>query len=308
MAGEWDSVSTIVPQSSWDSVSHVSDPQNYLQRVGFVWSGSVPQAQAEIQKTAAEDAAGQGANPMGALHTAGTIAGAVSKNILAPITETAPVQDMYKDINAAVQGFIQNHPKIAEGVHDFAQRYPNTLKAMGDIGNILGMATIGTGIAKETIPVTTQIMDKGIGRFASELSGVSEEALRKYGTGMGQGAKELAAASGTQQQIGTDLVHAIRNWDNYVPEMQAVKEALPNMPPIKIDNLVNTLERAKKPNAVLSDTKAVNAQIDNKIKEIKAAGGKSGTLYAEDAMNLRKELDGIVEDDEHPTEDEPVGA
>ena len=59
--------------------------------------------------------------------------------------------------------------------------------------------------APKLISGGSKLLNSVAGRAASGLSGASEKALRKFGYGLGQGAKELKAAAGQQDAIATSL-------------------------------------------------------------------------------------------------------
>ena len=77
--------------------------------------------------------------------------------------------------------------------------------------------------------------NKLLGKFAEELSGVSEEALRKAKP-VSKGAKALKVAAGTQRKIGKKILNNLENLDEFLPESGIINKALKDMPPVNIFN------------------------------------------------------------------------
>ncbi len=153
--------------------------------------------------------------------------------------------------------------------------------ALPGAGKLVGLAAKGT--------------NKFLGRLAQELSGISEEALRTYGTGLGQGAKDLAAQAGKQDEIGKKLVNVLDNLDDYLPEKQIVDAALEKMPPVNAQNAIAALEASKTPGR-LKSTRASNQKIEEMISDIRSLGGESGMVPAADFRALRKDIDAEIGD------------
>ena len=178
--------------------------------------------------------------------------------------------------------------------------YKDVLKGAVELGgNIASDPTVILGVAGKAIGSGLKaIGTKGnqmLGRLAQELSGVSEEALRKVGTGFGKGAKELKAAAGTQKQIGEKLLDALDNFDQYLPEKQIIDDAVKNMPPVNVTNTLKTLEDAKT-TGMLSGTKKINEEIEQLVNEISGLANQDGTIPAEMFIELRREIDDIIGD------------
>lgn len=172
-----------------------------------------------------------------------------------------------------------------------------------------GVTEIAGGIASDPTAIIslagktagkalTAVGKKGnelLGKLTQELSGVSEETLRKVGSGLGKGAKELKDAAGTQKQIGDKLLDALDNFDDYLPEKKIVSDALQNMPPVNVNNTINTLSQAKA-TGMLSGTKKINSEIDELITDIAAAADDQGNMPAAQFSELRKEIDKVIGD------------
>jgi hypothetical protein len=155
-------------------------------------------------------------------------------------------------------------------------------------GAALPVAAAGVGaVAKWT--------NGKLGKLAEGLSGVSEEALRVHGAGFGQGAKDLAQAAGKQGEIGKNLVDALDNLDDFLPEKAAVDRALKEIPAVNISNTLGSLEKAKT-GGVLSSSRATNEKIDGLIKDIAGAADETGNIPAEKFRAIRKEIDELVGD------------
>lgn len=139
-----------------------------------------------------------------------------------------------------------------------------------------------------------------LGKLASQLSNVSEATLRKWGTGLGKGAKELRAIHGKQKEIGDKILGALENFDDYIPEKQIVDKAVEKMPPISLENTIQVLEDSKisprKGGRLLPHEVSANSKIDGFIRglqgdnptpaqvaasDLKAVASKSGVMAGE---------------------------
>lgn len=131
----------------------------------------------------------------------------------------------------AVSGAIHQADKVAQGGEFSGKELATEAGISAAIPG--GMSTLG-GIAKG--------VNQGLGKLASELSLVSEETLRKWGTGLGKGAKELKEVSNSQHKIGGKILDAIENFDDYIPEKAIVDDAIKNMPNIELANTVKAIQ------------------------------------------------------------------
>lgn len=145
----------------------------------------------------------------------------------------------------------------------------------------VGLAKIGTKVTGAGKKLATKI--------ASGLTGVSEEALETAGTKTG--AKALRAAAGNQQEIGQDILNALDNIEDYLPEKDIINKAVTEMPPIDINKTINVLESAKIKNPVGS-AKQANAKIDEMIKDLRI----SEKIEATEFRQLRKQIDAEIGD------------
>ncbi len=139
-----------------------------------------------------------------------------------------------------------------------------------------------------------KVLNKGSGKLAQELSGVSEEALRLGSTKAGRQA--LREASGKQAEIGQKISDAVGDFHEYLPEKEVVQEALKRMPEVDISGVLESLNKAKmelQKGAQLPYKKDAIRAIDAHIQGIRR--GRNGfpktKMSAEEAYQLRRELD-----------------
>jgi len=131
-----------------------------------------------------------------------------------------------------------------------------------------------------------------LGKLASQLSNVSEATLRKWGTGLGKGAKELKEIHGKQKEIGGQILDALNNFDEYIPEKKVVDQALEKMPNISMQKTIETAKQA------LSDIpmQNTNATEVNKLKSVlKDIESKGPELSAKEFKKLRAQIDNIAD-------------
>lgn len=147
----------------------------------------------------------------------------------------------------------------------------------GGIGAVSGVAKLG---------------NVALGKLASQLSNVSEEALRKWGMGVGKGSRELKDIYGKQKEIGDKLLDALENFEKYTPEKQVVDEALKQMPNIKTDKVVKYLEGAIDNFPMKNTNKASVTSLKNVLSDLKESGGD---LTATQFKELRRQIDDIVD-------------
>lgn len=161
--------------------------------------------------------------------------------------------------------------------------------ALGGALPLAGKATV------ETAKVAGKWGNKLLGKAAEEFSGVSEEALRTYGTGLGDGAKKIREAAGTQHDIGQKLVNMLDKLDDYLPEKEIVDKALNEMPPVNVTKTLETLEGAKS-GGVLKSSRDVNEKIAGLVDDLRAATDEAGNIPAQAYREIRKELDVLAGD------------
>lgn len=177
---------------------------------------------------------------------------------------------------------------VSAGVHQSDRALQGEDVSLKDAGKEVLMSA--------AVPVAVGLPAKGanklLGGLASSLSNVSEETLRKWGTGFGKGAKELKQIHGTQQQIGKKILTALDDYDQFIPERQAIDEVLASMPDMPMSNTLKTIQKT------IDDfplKKTNKSQID-KLKDLLIdAKSKGESLSASDFKKFRGEIDDIVE-------------
>lgn len=161
------------------------------------------------------------------------------------------------------------------------------------VGNILSdPSTILSPFAK-IAQKGVSFGNKLLGRFAQELSGVSEEALRKAGTKAGREALESAA--GSQREIGKKILATLDDYDKFLPEKQAIDNALDNMGNIDGKKIIDALKKHKV-GSKLKQSKAANESIQQMIDDVAASVGKDGKISPKEAIQLRREIDDVIGD------------
>ncbi len=187
-----------------------------------------------------------------------------------------------------------------------------TLEPVKNIGK--GIVEIVGGAAGDPLTYASGLvkgaaktLKKPIGKIASEVSGVPEDALRAYGTGIGPQAQAIRKAAGTEARIANRVVDAIENFDEYIPEKAVVNNALEQMPPMDFQKVMQVIDDAK----VIEGSDAARAA-NRKLDRIKnlwseltvekgpelygPAGQKLNTdkivkIPAKDFRKVRKQLD-----------------
>lgn len=148
-------------------------------------------------------------------------------------------------------------------------------------------AAIGGGLA-----VTTKFANAALGKLASQLSNVSEETLRKWGTGLGKGAKELKEINGKQKEIGDKILGALENFDDYIPEKKIVDDALEKLPAISMKNTIAAAKSALNDIPMKNTNSAEVTKLKNVIKDIEDKGEE---LTATEFKKFRAQIDNIAD-------------
>ena len=139
--------------------------------------------------------------------------------------------------------------KISEWYNSLSEAEKANYGSAVDILELLGIGTgakAGVKAAKSSAVTTGKTLkgiDKAIGKISQETSGVSEEALRMAGTKAGR--ETLKNAANKQYEIGKKLVDMVDNAEDYMPEREIVNNALDNMPPINLKNVLQEIDNAK---------------------------------------------------------------
>lgn len=152
--------------------------------------------------------------------------------------------------------------------------------------------TAVSGAIPAVLQPVSKLVNKSLGALSSQLSNVSEESLRKWGFGIGQGAKELKAMSGKQRDIGKNLLDALDNFDEFIPEKQIVDEALSKMPPVSTSNISAGLDKAIEGISLKASNKGQIAKLKNNLKDIRSKGDM---ISAEEFKNLRGDIDKLID-------------
>lgn len=156
-------------------------------------------------------------------------------------------------------------------------------------GNMLSDPFLLKGLASGIVKGAFKGSNKLLGRTASELSNISEEALRTYGTGIGKGSKALKAAAGTERKIADKLVDVIDNFDDYIPEKQIIDKALGNMPPMNFNKVYKTMDNVQ----VIGGTETA-LKANAKIKRLKNLWKGIGPIPAKKFREIRTQLDNEI--------------
>lgn len=138
--------------------------------------------------------------------------------------------------------------------------------------------------------------NKIIGRLAGALSGVSEEALRKSGLPFSKGSKELIEASGTQKEIGQELLHSLDNLDEFLPEKDVIKKALGDMPGVNVRNTIDALEGSRVKGVLFDSDEAANRTIDKLVTALAEKADKTGNIPANEFRKIRIRIDKKIGD------------
>lgn len=155
-----------------------------------------------------------------------------------------------------------------------------------------GQVALETGVSA-AIPVLGKgvgvVANKALGKLTQELSGVSQEALRKFGTGFGKGAKQLKEAANNAIEIGKNLLDAIDNFDQFIPESEIVDNAIKGMGKVSTKNALSVLEQSiPSGKGLLPNEKAARQTLIQFKNAIKQAGSE---LDASEFKALRQRLD-----------------
>lgn len=131
-----------------------------------------------------------------------------------------------------------------------------------------GLSTALPGVASGIGGGLSKFANWGLGKLASQLGNVSEEALRKWGSGMGKGAKELKDVHGKQKQIGDKLLGALENFEEFMPEAIVVKQALKEMPEIPLDKTLKSISSAIEDLPLKKTHKGIRTKLENLLHDI----------------------------------------
>ena len=182
---------------------------------------------------------------------------------------------------------------VTEGLGSSAiHQTENVLEDKPISGKEIAVEVGVSGLAPAVLAGPAKLMNKGLGVLADQLSNVSEDALRKWGTGLGKGAKQLKGVQGKQREIGKALLDALDDFDEFVPEKPLIDEALEKMGDIPMGRTIGALEKTIKDFPM----KNVNKKALGKLNELLAdAKEKGSVLSSSEFKKFRGEIDDIVE-------------
>jgi hypothetical protein len=187
----------------------------------------------------------------------------------------------------------------------------------GDKGAAAKTMAIGTGAGAALgvlSPALTALADKIAGRVSSEISGTSEAALREYGYPWSRKAGQIRKAAGTEKQVGEDLVDALNNTYQNLPESREINDAISVMGQSQVwggnlvpaDEIAAHLRAQMKANAIGTE-KAANVNINKMAQDIEKLPQKAGATYpgyagggtglkASDLLDIRRRIDKQIGD------------
>jgi hypothetical protein len=138
---------------------------------------------------------------------------------------------------AGYQSWAAAHPELAQDVNAFGN-----LASIMPAGKLAGAgAKIGADVGEKAALATARGVNGFVGKAAAGLSGPSEEALRMASTKGGRAA--LQAASETQHVIGQKVVDMMEAPDKFLPEADAIHQALIKMPNISVENTLKAIDK-----------------------------------------------------------------
>ena len=138
-------------------------------------------------------------------------------------------------------------------------------------------------------------INKLVGRFSQELTGVDEEALRLMGTK--QGREALQGAFNTQAEIGQELADMINNAFDYMPDGKQIRAAIEGAPSVNVVPLINKLESLAG-NPRTKEMQVAADLIRGKAEELRlmASQGDTGFVRPIDLLDYRQEIDNAIGD------------
>ena len=174
---------------------------------------------------------------------------------------------------------------------------PEELAATGL--NVGGGAAAGAafplaGRALESVGNAKQRLSGFLGQVAEEQTALPEEILRKAGTK--EGLAELKTNKGKAYEIGQKLVDAVYNPIDNLPEARTINEMLPKLPTVDAEPIASAMAKhiIENPSPKLEK---VNTLLQNDVEWIlKTAEKNGGTIPAKEALNIRTQLDELIQD------------
>lgn len=170
----------------------------------------------------------------------------------------------------------------------------------GEFATDIGLSTVlpgvGAGLKKVVNPVFTKFINPAVTRLASELSGISAEALNVASTKTGR--RKLVEMAGKSKEIGDRVLNSLENIDDNFHFEADLQNALSNMPKISTKPLIESLTQSiesLKSGLQTTPKKRAAEYLQNEIKAFKRLPKQ---LDAIDFRNMRKDLDYAINFDE----------
>lgn len=165
--------------------------------------------------------------------------------------------------------------------------------SLGEAGTEVGLSAL----APTALEGTFKLGDKALGSLAEQLSGVKEEAMRKYGLGFGKEAKEMVKTMANREKIGEKFLGHLDNWEKYVPEGAELNRLINNVPDIESEpiakGILDLLDKVK----LKKSNKLVLNQLENYFDDFT----EKDKFSASELWEKRKELDDIIPWDQQTT-------
>lgn len=318
----YSSFADINPRSDYNPGKPIADVGRFAGNVGQIIPG-IGNAAAQ----AVQDNMGPNGSPLG---LARDLVYNQIKNVVNPII---PGPNLIQGTSESLQrAGIPNTPEAlqnAGSMPSMGQYNPNNIPRTGketalpgaadQLGNVIDQAVnyapipmVKYGSSSLAGPIAkglgkaerlADIPNKAAGRLSSEMSQVSEEALRMRGTKEGRAA--LEANAGKENEIGQKLVEMMNNHETYSPNKVKIDNAINGMGKIDLSRVVKALEDSKinSPSGKLYDyEKRANAAIQRDIDALKGEDGNM-LVDAQEGLSLRRRMDRTID---HNTEESSV--
>jgi hypothetical protein len=223
------------------------------------------------------------------------------------MNQTLPYRMIGKVIEPVGKWAAKNMTGTTEAIGNVVKAYDknipepikNTIGIVGDLSQMVpGVAAVektAIGIPK-VVNKTASAYDKATGKILATATGIPEDALRMASTKNGR--ETLKAASGTEYDIGQNIVDKIDDAYNTIKSSPNVRDMLQNVPPVNVIPMVQKL-RELAGNPTTSELKAISEKITKKADELTdlaIKNGQNGAIPAKDLYDFRKEIDQVIDD------------
>jgi hypothetical protein len=165
-----------------------------------------------------------------------------------------------------------------------------------DVGLSTALPGVAAGLKKYVAPAFTKVINPAVTRLASELSGISTEALNVASSKIGR--QKIVEMAGKSKEIGDRLLNSLENIDDNFHFESDLQNALSIMPKIKTQPLVESITESIKKLESGLQTKPKQAAAQYLKTELKAFKRLPKELDASDYRNMRKDLDYSINFDE----------